>query len=182
MRIIILMSLYLLGLVGKTQAQVYMTTTGLTQIFSETPMENISADNKVVSAALNTATKDVAVRIQVIGFKFPNKLMEEHFNENYMETEKFPTSSFKGKIIDVIDFQKSGTYEVNIKGVLEMHGVKQEKTIKAKLQIGSDKIVVDAPFDVKLADFKVDVPKLVFEKIAEVISVKNRFILLPKTQ
>ena len=100
MRTIILMSLCLLGLVGKTQAQVYMTTTGLTQIFSETPMENISADNKVVSAALNTATKDVAVRIQVIGFKFPNKLMEEHFNENYMESEKFSKATLKGKIDD----------------------------------------------------------------------------------
>ncbi|MDI9880591.1 YceI family protein [Flectobacillus longus] len=182
MRIIIFMSLCLIGLLSKAQAQVYMTTTGLTQIFSETPMENISADNKVVSAALNTVTKEVVVRIQVIGFKFPNKLMEEHFNENYMETTKFPTSSFKGKIIDAIDFQKNGTYEVNIKGVLEIHGVKQEKTVKAKLQIGLGKIIIDAPFDVKLADFKVDIPKLVFEKIAEVISIKNHFILLPKIQ
>ncbi len=182
MRNFILICLCLLGLASRTNAQVYITTTGLTQIFSETPLENINAENKIVSAALNTSTKDVAVRIQIIAFRFPNKLMEEHFNENYMETEKYPTSTFKGKIIEMVDFQKNGIYDVNLKGILEIHGVKQERTIKAKLQVFSDKVVVDAPFDIKLTDFKIDVPKLVFEKIAEVISVKNHFTLFSKAQ
>ena len=103
-------------------------------------MENISADNKVVSAALNTATKDVAViAIQVIGFKFPNKLMEEHFNENYMETEKFPTSSFKGKTIDVIDFQKSGTWSQHQRYIGNARN-KTEKNDKQSFKLGLIKL------------------------------------------
>ena len=164
----------------RVNAQLFITQTGETSFFSETPLENISALNKQVAAIINTSTAEVAVRIQNVAFHFPNKLMEEHFNENYMETEKYPNSTFKGKIQEVIDYQKEGVYDVTAKGTLEMHGVKQERTLKGKLTVAPNQLTIICNFDVKLADHKIEIPTLVVAKIAESLTVKNRFVLTPK--
>ena len=164
----------------RTKAQLFITQTGETSFFSETPLENISASNKQVAAIINTSTSEVAVRIQNVAFHFPNKLMEEHFNENYMETEKYPNATFKGKIQEALDFQKEGIYEVTAKGTLEMHGVKQERTLKGKLTVAPAQLTLVCNIDVKLADHKIDIPTLVVAKIAESLTVKNRFVLTPK--
>ncbi len=180
MKILINILLINLLIQVSTFGQVFMTLNGQTNFFSETPLENIIAENKTTLVALNTTTKEVAVRIQNVAFKFQNKLMEEHFNENYMESEKYPLSIFKGKIIENIDLQKQGTYQVSVKGILDMHGVKQERIIKAQIIVGSESINVTSDFNIKLVDHKVDIPKLVFEKIAESIAIKNKFTLTPK--
>ena len=159
--------------------QLYATQNGEVNFFSETPIENISATNKYVSAILNTATNEVAISMKMTAFDFPNKLMQEHFNENYMESEKFPTGTFKGKIIEVIDYLKNGTYDVTAKGQLTFHGVSQPRDLKGKLTIENQKINLVCNFDIKLVDYKIDVPKLVFAKIAEVISVKTRYAFTP---
>jgi len=164
----------------QAKSQLFITQLGETSFFSETPLENISALNKQVAAIINTSTSEVAVRIQNVAFHFPNKLMEEHFNENYMETEKFPNSTFKGKIQEVIDYQKEGTYDITAKGILEMHGIKQERTLKGKLTVAPNQLTLVCNFDVKLADHKIDIPTLVIAKIAESLTVKNRFALTPK--
>jgi YceI-like domain len=163
----------------KSFGQLYSTQAGETSFFSETPMENISGINKTVGAFINTATSEVAVSMKMTAFDFPNKLMQEHFNENYMESEKFPTGSFKGKIVEAIDFTKNGTYDVTAKGQLTLHGVTQARDLKGKLTIENQKISLVCNFDVKLVDHKIDVPKLVFAKIAEVISVKAKYAFTP---
>lgn len=180
MKILINILLIILMIQASSFGQVFMTLNGQTSFFSETPLENISAENKSTLVALNTTTKEVAVRIQNVAFKFPNKLMEEHFNENYMESEKYPLSVFKGKIVENIDLQKQGTYQVSVKGILDMHGVKQERIIKAQIIVGSESINVTSDFNIKLVDHKIDIPKLVFEKIAESIAIKNKFTLTTK--
>jgi polyisoprenoid-binding protein YceI len=159
--------------------QLYATQNAEVNFFSETPVENISATNKSVGAILNTATNEMAVSMKMTAFDFPNKLMQEHFNENYMESEKFPTGTFKGKIIEVIDYLKNGTYDVTAKGQLTFHGVTQTRDLKGKLIIENQKINLVCNFDIKLVDYKIDVPKLVFAKIAEVISVKTRYAFTP---
>lgn len=164
----------------QAKAQLFITQTGETSFFSETPLENISALNKQTAAIINTSTSDVAVRIQNVAFHFPNKLMEEHFNENYMETEKYPNATFKGKIQEAVDFQEEGVYDVTAKGILEMHGVKQERILKGKLTVAPAQLTLVCNFDVKLADHKIDIPTLVVTKIAESLTVKNRFVLTPK--
>lgn len=181
MKKILVILLIINGLVAfRAKAQLFITQTGETSFFSETPLENISALNKQVAAIINTSTSEVAVRIQNVAFHFPNKLMEEHFNENYMETEKYPNATFKGKIQEVIDYQKEGMYDVTAKGTLEMHGVKQERTLKGKLTVTPNQLTLVCNFDVKLADHKIDIPTLVVTKIAESLTVKNRFVLSPK--
>ncbi len=159
--------------------QLYSTQAGETNFFSETPVENISAVNKTVGAILNTNTNEIAVSMKMTAFDFPNKLMQEHFNENYMESEKFPTGSFKGKIVEAIDFTKNGTYDVTAKGQLTLHGVAQTRDLKGKLTIENQKITLVCNFDVKLVDHKIEVPKLVFAKIAEVITVKSKYAFTP---
>lgn len=162
-----------------TFGQLYSTQSGETSFFSETPMENISGLNKTVGAFLNTSTNEVAVSMKMTAFDFPNKLMQEHFNENYMESDKFPTGMFKGKIIDVIDFTKNGTYDVTAKGLLTLHGVAQTRELKGKITVENQKITLVSNFDIKLVDHKIEVPKLVFAKIAEVIAVKSKYIFSP---
>jgi hypothetical protein len=162
-----------------TYGQLFSTQSGETSFFSETPVENISGVNKTVGAILNTSTKEIAASMKMTAFDFPNKLMQEHFNENYIESDKFPTGIFKGKIVEDIDFSKSGTYDVTAKGQLTLHGVTQAREIKGKLIVDNQKITLTSNFDVKLVDHKIDVPKLVFSKIAEVIAVKSKYILIP---
>ena len=167
---------------SKTFGQLYATQSGETNFFSETPVENISATNKSVGAILNTATNDLAVSMRMTAFEFPNKLMQEHFNENYMESEKFPMGIFKGKIVEAIDYTKNGTYEVMAKGQLTLHGVTQARDLKGKLTVDNQKINLVCNFDVKLTDHKIEVPKLVFAKIAEVISIKSKYALTSYTK
>ena len=174
--------IFVLGLTISVQAtaQLVNTQSGETSFFSETPLENISAKNNQVAAIVNTATGDIAVKIPMTQFVFPNKLMQEHFNENYVESGKFPAASFRGKIVETIDFKKDGVYDVSAKGILEVHGVKQDRTIKGKLTIAKGQTTLESSFDIKLVDHKIDIPTVVFAKIAEVISVKNRWVMLPK--
>ena len=162
-----------------TFGQLFSTQSGETSFFSETPIENISGVNKTVGAILNTSTKEIAVSMKMTSFDFPNKLMQEHFNENYMESGKFPTGIFKGKIVEDVDFTKNGIYDVIAKGQLTLHGVTQARELKGKLTVENQKITLTSNFDVKLVDHKIEVPKLVFSKIAEVIAVKAKYIFSP---
>ncbi|MCU0467740.1 MAG: YceI family protein [Arcicella sp.] len=164
---------------SRTFGQLYATQAGETNFFSETPVENISATNKTVGAIINTSTNEVAVSMKMSAFDFPNKLMQEHFNENYMESSKFPMGVFKGKIVENIDYTKNGTYDVTAKGQLTIHGITQPRDLKGKLTIENQKISLVCNFDIKLTDHKIEVPKLVFAKIAEVISVKSKYTLSP---
>lgn len=157
----------------------FIAQTTEVQFFSATPIEDIQASNKKVSSLLNTSTGDVVVKMNMRDFHFPNNLMEEHFNENYMETEKYPTAIFKGKIKEAINYTKDGTYAVSTQGVLTMHGVAKERLLQGTLKISGNQILLTCNFDVPLADHKIDVPKIVIAKIAEVIAVKASYSFIP---
>ena len=179
MKIIIKLLLVSLLISSKSFGQMYATQTGETSFFSETPVENIVAVNKTVGAIINTTTNEIAVSMKMTAFEFPNKLMQEHFNENYMESEKYPTGTFKGKIVELIDYTKNGTYDVTAKGQLTIHGVTLPRDLKGKLTVENQKISLISNFEVKLVDHKIDIPKIVFAKIAEIISVKIKYAFSP---
>jgi polyisoprenoid-binding protein YceI len=101
--------------------------------------------------------------------------MQQHFNENYLESEKFPFATFKGTINELINFSKSGTYNLSASGILNIHGIDQERTIKGKLIIDENNLNLQGRFDVMLTDHKIDIPKLFFKKIAEKIAVTASF-------
>lgn len=170
----------LLFVVTFIKAQVLITTTAKVEFLSETLLENISAINSNVSTLINTATDSVFVRMKNTGFAFENALMQEHFNENYMESTKYPLASFKGKINERVDYTKNGTYAVTATGRLMIHGVEKTMTIKGLLTIKENTVHLDANFIVHTADFKIEIPKIVFAKIAEEIKVKMSADYKPK--
>jgi polyisoprenoid-binding protein YceI len=166
-------------LVPRAEAQksnVWITNSGELGFFSETPVENIAATNKQSQAAINPATYDVAVRVSIRQFDFPNKLMQEHFNENYLESEKYPTATFKGKIQEKINWTTEGSYDVTAKGTLTIHGQSKERILKGNLTIKNGKPTLTTTFEVPLEDHQIEVPSIVFVKIARVIQVKGVFI------
>lgn len=167
---ILIICILLIGLNLNAQ-ELYKATDGEISFFSEAPVENISAINKDVKALINAKNNEVAFIVTNVGFKFEKPLMEEHFNENYMESHKYKVSVFKGKIIDEVDFTKDGTYEVTAKGTLDIHGVTVEREIQGRLTISNGKINLTTEFDVTLKDHKIKIPKVVVKNIAEVVKV-----------
>ncbi len=158
---------------------IYTVKNGLASFFSAAPLENIEAKNTSIKGILNTSTKEVHLIIPIRQYKFEKALMEEHFNENYLESEKFPNATYDGVINESIDFTKDGVYEVTSTGKLNIHGVDQQRTEKGKLTIKGDEISLETEMKVKLADFKIEIPKLVFQNIAEVVDVKFSATLKP---
>ena len=153
-------------------ADSYLCQKGKVNFFSATAMENIDATTNTALCVLNTKSKKVYAKITQTSFVFKDKLMRDHFNENYMETDKFPTSVLDMAIVEDLDYTKDGTYDVTLKGTIEMHGVKQEREIKAKLTIKNGQPVNgSAVFTVKLADHKIKIPSVVGANIAEDVKV-----------
>ncbi len=162
----------------------YYTQNGKISFFSSTPVEDIQAENTQVNSVLNVETGALSFRVPVRQFQFPNKLMQEHFNENYLETHKYPTSDFKGRIMDFkrIDLQTPGTYQVSVTGELTIHGVTRTVTERGTLAVRPDgQIAAQAQFPVLLKDYKIKIPKLVVANIAEQVAVKADLLYAPYT-
>lgn len=172
MKNILLLALLFIGFHSK--AQLYMTTNGEVSFFSKTPLEDIDAVNKSVSSIINTATNEVAVQMRITNFVFPNKLMQEHFNENYLESEKFHSATFKGKIKESVDLTVPGSYPITASGSATIHGVTRPIELKGNIISTGTNLALTCAFEVKLVDYKVDIPKIVFAKIAEVIKISSK--------
>jgi hypothetical protein len=165
----------------KLEAQIYKAKDGTTAItfFSSSPLEDITASNKGAIIVLNTGTGDVQIRVSIINFKFKNALMEEHFNENYMETEKYPNAVFKGKINEKIDWSKDGETKVSVTGKMEMHGVTRDETYEGTVTKKGNDIQINTKFKVKLVDYNIKVPSLYVKNIAEIVDVDVNSTLEP---
>lgn len=163
------------------KAQIYKAKDGGTLIsfFSEAPLENIEASNKGAVIVLNTTSNDIQVRVSIQNFKFKNSLMEEHFNENYMETEKFPSSVFKGKINEAIDYTKDGENKVSVAGKMEIHGVTKDIVLNGTLTKTGNEITLVSKFKIKVADYNIKVPSMYVKNIAEEVEVSITSILEP---
>lgn len=139
--------------------------------FSKAPLEDIEAKNTRANSIINLSNRELVVRIPISQFQFKNKLMQQHFNENYMESEKYPYATFKGKINEELDLNKSGVYSVSASGTLNIHGVDQERKLIGKLTVAENTLLIETKFEVMLIDHKIEIPKLVFKKIAEKVEV-----------
>ncbi len=162
-------------LVSFADAQtIYMTKTGKVSFSSQAKSpEKVEADNNEVSSVFNSQSGEMVFAILVKSFHFASALMEEHFNENYAESNKYPKSTFKGKInnLSAVNFSKDGAYPVNIEGDLTFHGVTKKVISTGSLTIKAGKINAFSKFQLKLKDFKVSIPSLVADKISEEIDI-----------
>lgn len=136
-------------------AQIFIAKSCEIIFFSESPVENITATNKSVYPILNIQTGNFQLKINMRLFKFEKPLMEEHFNENYVESDKYPHAVFKGKINEIIDYSKNGKYDVTVTGILSLHGVNKKRTIPGKLVIKDSQIVIYSDFIITLADHNI---------------------------
>jgi len=162
-----------LGLVLTANAQKYMTRNGYIGFFSSTPIEDIKADNNQVASVIDISTGEIVFQVLIKSFKFAKALMEEHFNENYLESEKFPKSTFKGKITNLaaVDFSKPGQYEVIVEGDLNIHDVTNKVSVTGSIEVIPGGINANSKFNVVPEDYKIKIPAIVRENIAKIIEV-----------
>ncbi|MAC94991.1 MAG: hypothetical protein CMC96_05785 [Flavobacteriales bacterium] len=167
---VLFISLVVLSFAG--MAQKYMTQSGTIKFFSETPVENIEAVNNQVSTVLNAENGELVFSLLIKAFVFEKALMQEHFNEKYMESDQFPKSTFKGKLLDFsLDQLSSEFTDFKVKGELTIHGVTKEIEIVAQLKLEGDQIVAKSNFTVEVADYEIKIPSAVRENIAKTIEI-----------
>ena len=148
------------------------------KFFSTMPLENITAVNNQGLSVIDLKTGVIEISLLLKSFIFPNALMQEHFNENYVESSKYPRAYFKGTIqpFNDIRLDKDAVYKLIVKGTMQLHGKSKEINSHAQLQIKEGKIIGDAVFDLLLDDFSIQIPKLVKDKIAKNISINVKAI------
>jgi polyisoprenoid-binding protein YceI len=163
----------LLDLFISANAQKYMTKNGYIGLFSSTPVENIKADNNQVASVIDISTGEVVFQVLIKSFKFEKALMEEHFNENYMESDKFPKSTFKGKITNpaAVDFNKPGHYDVTVEGDLNIHNVTNKVSVKGSFDVVTGGIEANSKFIIVPEEYNINIPTVVRNNIAKTIEV-----------
>jgi len=175
MRFLIFISVFFVcttGWVQESNTSLFKTSDGYAKITSDAPLEIISAETKSLKGIIDPRKQTFAFQLEVTSLKgFNSALQEEHFYENYMETEVYPTAEFSGKIVEQIDFNNNGIYPIRAKGILNIHGIKQERIINCQLNIANNQIIANSNFIVNLVDHNITIPKLVYQKIAEEIKV-----------
>ena len=164
-----------------TQAQnILISNNAAVSFFSSTILEDIEGKSSLGSSAINANTGDIIFKVPNTSFRFKKKLMQEHFNENYMESDKYPVSEFKGKLEKPIDVSKNGIYSVNVSGKLTVHGVTKDYRSVAEIVVNNGVATAKSVFKVKVADHNIKIPSLVFKNIAEIVEVRIQALYQPK--
>lgn len=180
--ILFLIGLIIIGSAFKAQqAQLYQTSNGKIFFKSDAPLEIIKASSEEMIGLLDIDKKNFSLKVNVHSFQgFNSPLQKEHFNENYMESDKYPVASFTGKIIEDVDLLADGEYELRTKGTLIIHNVPQERIIKAAVTVKEKTITVRSNFTVLLSDHNIPIPKVVYQKLANEIKVEVNATFEPR--
>jgi hypothetical protein len=175
MRISFLFLIFCSGLSIVTYGQdQYFTKTGVVSFKAGTGAEDIDGLNKSVSSIIDIASGQIEMAILIKAFEFKRGLMQEHFNENYMESDKYPKATFKGKINEIpgLNLKIDGTYSVHANGILEIHNVKKQVEFPVTLKVANGVIMVDNQFEIHLEDYKIDIPAAVTDKISSKVIIQ----------
>ena len=172
MRFIILISLIAIISTSSVIAQdKYFTKQGYISFYSHTPVEDIKAENNQVLSIIDFSTAEIAVTLLMKSFAFEKALMQEHFNENYVESDKYPKANFSGKIQNLKDILSGNNNVAEIKGNLTIKGITKPVIIESKVTIEKDTIILKGKFMVAVADYNIKIPAIVRKNIAEKIEV-----------
>ncbi len=159
---------------------IFSTENGRVYFLSDAPLEMISASSEQLVGVLNIQDRRFSFSIPVNTFEgFNSSMQKTHFNEDYLETDRYPQATFKGKIIEEVDLVREGQYQIRAKGKLVIHGIANDRIIRCDLRVESGKITVTSEFTVFLDDHDIKIPSIVNQKIAEEIQVKIDFIMEP---
>lgn len=166
--------LWLLTVSVPTMAQKYMTRNGYVHFKSNALVDDdVEAVNRTMACAFDAQTGEIVFSVLIRNFTFRKALMQEHFNENYMESDKYPKATYKGKIVDhsKIDFTKNGKYKVKLAGTLTIRDIPKNREDEAELEIRDGTLILTSAFGVACADHDIKIPKLVEDKVAKIIDV-----------
>jgi polyisoprenoid-binding protein YceI len=159
--------------------QIYIADSCKVSFFSSATIENITAVNSISKPVMSTATGDIQISITNEQFIFKKKLMQEHFNEDYMESDKYPNTVFKGKVNEKVDYTRDGVNTVTVTGIMDMHGVQKTITIPGTITVQNGVLYLSAKFEVNLADYKIKVPTVIGSNIAKSIAIAFNATMKP---
>jgi polyisoprenoid-binding protein YceI len=179
MRKIFFCVIFLFSCLAGSSQTVFISDSGEVTFYSYALLEDIKASSKSVNSIINIVSNEVAFMIPMRSFQFAKALMQEHFNEKYLESDKYPQAMYKGNINEKLDYSKPGTYPVTTKGQLTIHGVQKEINEKGELTIDSGTLVLNTKFFVALQDYNIIKPSLMFNNIADTIEVKLKAVYIP---
>lgn len=152
-------------------AQLFQSTSSKISFLSDAPLEDIYAESKKSKSVLDVSEKKIVVLMKPNTFIFKNPMMQEHFNENYMESDKYPKASLSGIIVGDFDLTKDGDYAVTVKGKLKVHGVEKDRQIKGIIVVRNGRVSVDAKFAIQVSHHGIKIPSMKIKTIAEVVEV-----------
>jgi polyisoprenoid-binding protein YceI len=174
--------LVILALNIATAQSKYITKDAKVVFDASSPLEPIKATNSSGGVALDASTGDVVASVQIKNFIFKQALMQEHFNENYMESTKYPKATLTGKIANfgAVKLGQDGTYNTKINGTLDMHGVKKTVEVPATITVKSGSVSFSSQFKVLCADYGIAIPSVVADKVAKEVKINVDGTLAPK--
>ncbi len=152
-------------------SQIYTTRSGKISFYSSTEKETVNAVNNQVYAVIDAGKNNIAFAVLMKGFQFEKELMQEHFNENYVESDKYPKASFSGAYVGDVNVAKEGVYKVLVKGNLTLHNLTKAIETPATIEVKNNTLIGTAKFMVKPEDYNISIPSLVREKIAKEMAV-----------
>ena len=170
----------IISLSAKEPATIFSCSDGVANFISYAPLEIIKAKSSKVRGAIDVSARTFLFAIRVNTFQgFNSGLQQEHFTENFLETDRFPEATFRGKFVEEVDLNKDGKYDVRAKGILNLHGIKQERIIKGTIEVKNQTIHVHSNFSVLLEDHNIKIPRVLYQKISPEIEVNIDALLKP---
>lgn len=153
----IVFTLFILTTAVSLNAQKYFTKNATVVFQNKGPLETIEGTNKTTTSVIDSKTGAIAFSVLIKGFVFEKQLMQKHFNENYMESDKFPKSEFKGTISNnaSVKYTTDGVYNVTVTGKLTLHGITKDINTSGKITVAGGKVSANANFSVALADYNI---------------------------
>lgn len=176
---IIFSLLLVLAAGGHSFSQRYISQQGLISFYSDAPVEDISATNRSVTSIFTASTGAIAFSVPINAFEFEKKLMKEHFNDKYMESNRFPRSTFAGTITG-FSIGTAGVQRVRAQGKLTIHGIVREIDVPGSFEVKDGSVIMKTKFNVLVADYGIKIPQIVWQNISETIQVTVDLTYNPK--
>lgn len=163
------------------KSDMFVSNEGIVRFTTKGPFGTIVAQSKKLTGTFDATKKTFTFSIPISSFQgFANPLQKTHFNEKYMESDKIPIATFKGKVIEELDFNTNGVYPIRAKGSMNIHGVEKEIIVKSKMTIKSGQITVESVFNVLLADYNIKIPTIVNQKVKDDIAIEVKLEMSPE--